>query len=429
MKRRIALICAAAAVIGGCGGSPYDDGDPVRMDGEETRGRSAVITIDTLTLAQALELAQREHPEIHAARAGTEAARGRLEQAGLLPNPALIARMESAPFDGRTGDEAEYVAGLSQRIPLGGDLSAERRVEEHALERSLARLESVRGEVFRRVQSSFALALYVQQVSEVQGRILALQESVARTARSRVEAGEIVADEASESELALVRGRLASEAVASMHRQAIQDLESHLGARWIRIESLAGDLDRTMQVPTIESLYADLSQHPGMLAAETDVEEALAGLDLARARRIPDLNLDVAFRRLEESHVEAFDVGFSITLPIFDRGQGSLREARARISESEARLRSTRRELQRQALAAYGRLERALSHARVVREEILPRREAAGAAAQARREAGEISDAEAAGARLAHEEARIEYLSVLREVMDGWADLSLFLQR
>src|SRR5688572_1448744 len=93
-----------------------------------------VAKLDHLTLEQAIELAEQNHPDLAEARALSDAAKARRAQAGKLPNPEAVARIESAPFNGRTADSAEYVAGVSQAVPVGGRLSASREVARKELD-------------------------------------------------------------------------------------------------------------------------------------------------------------------------------------------------------------------------------------------------------------------------------------------------------
>ena len=74
--------------------------------------------------SQALEFAERVHPDLAAAQAQVESAEGRALQAGLFPNPELVSRIEAAPVTGRIASRAEYVVGISQPAPLGQRLSS-----------------------------------------------------------------------------------------------------------------------------------------------------------------------------------------------------------------------------------------------------------------------------------------------------------------
>src|SRR5688572_23759212 len=89
----------------------------------QAAANSVTNHFDALTLEQAWDRAESLQPELAEARALIEAAAGRAKQAGVFPNPAAIARMESARFNGQATRQAEYLAGVSQPIPLGNRLS------------------------------------------------------------------------------------------------------------------------------------------------------------------------------------------------------------------------------------------------------------------------------------------------------------------
>ena len=134
MKRLSAFVL----VLAGCAGAP-----PETLPGDAESYRPAPVAqvrtpeppVESLTLERALEIAERLHPDLAQAQARADAAEGRALQAGLLPNPSLLGRIESAPFEGRTTGDAEYLAGASQRVPLGGRLGAAREVERLEAER------------------------------------------------------------------------------------------------------------------------------------------------------------------------------------------------------------------------------------------------------------------------------------------------------
>lgn len=69
-------------------------------------------TIPVLTLDEALRTAESRQPQLVAAAAAVDAARGRYRQAGTYPNPSLDVR-------GETLLETQVVAGVSQPIILG----------------------------------------------------------------------------------------------------------------------------------------------------------------------------------------------------------------------------------------------------------------------------------------------------------------------
>jgi hypothetical protein len=65
---------------------------------------------------------------------------------------------------------------------------------------------------------------------------------------------------------------------------------------------------------------------------------------LAKAERIPDVNLDLLYRRLEGSRENAFDVGVRIPIPLFD-SKRKIRQAEQELRGSEARFERVRNQI------------------------------------------------------------------------------------
>ena len=98
---------------------------------------------DTLTLEEALALAQERSPAIRAQRAEVEAARGRLQTARTYPyNPELS--LEGARRTSPGGDSSDRAIEASQEIEIGGQRGRRVDVAEASLESAEARLARAR---------------------------------------------------------------------------------------------------------------------------------------------------------------------------------------------------------------------------------------------------------------------------------------------
>lgn len=380
-------------------------------------------SVAALTLEQALERS-RAHPDLVAARARVEAATGRVQQAGLLPNPELIGRIESAPIDGNTTGDAEYLAGVSQSIPLGGRLSAATRVEKLNRER-LAREAQVREiEVARAVRGAFATALYAQEVVQTQADLVKAAADAVDLARARVDAGDAVREELARAEMEHLRVRLELTKSQSIRQQALLALVTAMGDPSLTVDSVAGDLAAALEIPTLEDLSRRLAESPFLTALAADVAAERAKLDLAKAERIPDVNLELLYRRLGETDQNAFDAGFRIAIPLFDRSRGRLREARYDALAVEARARSAAQALQLQLRTAHTRLTQALATAKTLREEVLPRADQLLAGVQARYKAGDTSLSDVLLVQRDRAAQKLAYLEALRDVLTAWAEMA-----
>ncbi len=424
----------AALVLAGCAGARPEPALPA--DAERDRSAPAVASrppapdapLESLTLARALELAERLHPDLARARARVEAAEGRALQAGLLPNPSLVGRLESAPFEGSTTGEAEYLAGLSQRLPLGGRLGAAREVERREAER-LRRDQEIRSlEIRSQVQGAFATSLFAAEVAKLQGETLELSRRAVDVVKARRAGGDATADELARAEMAEAWARLEEDKAHGLRELAFVGLAAALGAPELKVGAVEGPLETALELPTLASILAALDGGPHAALARSDVEAAQARLELARIERVPDVTLELFYRRLAHSETDAFDVGVVVPLPLFDRQAGSIREAKAGKRDAEARARATRGEAVRRIREAHVKLSEALTHSRLVREEIVPRAGTVLRAAEARHAAGDLSLADLLPIRRDYAAMRLTYLEALREVMEAWGELRLFLR-
>ena len=382
---------------------------------------AATNQTDALTLEQAFDLAERLQPDLAEARALVEAAEGRAIQAGKFPNPEGVARIESAPFQGRTTGEAEYVAGVAQPIPLGGRLSKAREAERLETERRVRELDVRRRELRRRVHSAFATALYQERAFQTQSEIARGFEQALITTKARVEAGDALREDMARAEMELARAKVELQRTQSLREQATIALTAAIGDPSMSVNSLAGSLDAAFEIPTLETLAANLSSHPIAAAADAAIRVRTARVDLAKAERIPDIRVEVLYRRLEAERRNSFDVGVSIPLPLFDRNQGRLREARAELAAAEARSRSTQNDLNLRLRESHAQLSTALASSRALKTEILPRADTVLKAAEARYAAGDISLNEVLPVRRDWAAVQLTYLESLREVMQTWS--------
>ena len=394
----------------------------------QAAGRVATNRHDALTLEQAVELAERQHPDLAEATALVEAAEGRVQQSGKLPNPEAIARIEQAPFKGRTLDEAEYLAGIAQPVPLGSRLSKAKQVEQLERDRRARELEVRRRELRRRVHSAFATALYQERALLTQKGIVTSADKVVTTTKARLDAGDALREDLARAEMEQARARVELRRATAMREQAMVALTAAIGDPALSVTTLDGTLDTTFELPTMESLAVSLASNPTAALADADIRASHARVDLAKAQRIPDVKVEVLYRRLQAEKENAFDVGLSIPLPLFDRNQGRIREARAEAAAAEARSRSAQNDLTFRLRDAHAQLTAALANSRALKDEVLPRADTVLKSAEARYTAGDSSLSDVLPVRRDWAAVQLTYLESLRDVMQAWAALTPFVK-
>lgn len=389
----------------------------------------APLTLDVLTLERAFELARGAHPELEAARARVVAARARTRTAGRLPNPDGVLRVESAVLEGETFESAEFLAGLSQPLPLGGRLDAAERVAQAELRRAELDLEAAELELASRVRGAFATAFYAQRAVELRSDLLAQSRDTVALGRVRLSHGDAASEEGLLSELASLEALHELERAETLSTTARGELLLALGLPDLEIGSLAGDLEAALALPSLDAVLERLGSNPLVLAADATLDAEGARVDLAHAERIPDLRLELLYRRIEAEDRNAFDLGLSLPLPLFQGARSRTDETRARQDEARAHRRSEELRLESLARVAHGRLAHARADLERLDREVLPRVERILALQERRLSAGDVGLEEVLLARSRASEAHLERLEALRAALAAWADLAPLLPR
>lgn len=339
---------------------------------EDPAARAA--TSGALTLSEALAKTLLYNPDLQVFGWEVRAREARTLQAGLWPNPEIGGDIEE--FGGTGGlagtGVAEMGLGLNQLLPLGGDVGARRRVA--ARERDLAGwdYEAVRLDVFTRAAQTFAEVLAAQERLLLADNLLALAQRFAQTVADRAEAGRV-------SPLEAIRAGVVRSNAEIAREQAARDLTAarkRLGSLWGNpepdFERASGDFDAIRPVPALQAVADLVGRNPDVARFATEMALRRADLRLAKARRIPDPVLSAGPSRFNELGETAFRAGLSIPLPLFDRNQGAIQEARYRIRQVEADAEAARVEVQRQLASAYEALAAAYDAATTLEAEVLP---------------------------------------------------------
>lgn len=428
---RLALGLLAATIVVGCG--PQSRSHPVihspePVEAASTRPGPPPRSVDGLTLEQAVALARVHHPDLAAFSARIEEAEGRAEQAGLMPNPDMAFRMESAPFRGKTTGDADYIVGPTLHIPTGGRLAAARRVEELEGTRIAAAARARRFEIESAVHLAFAGAsLAASEVSIREEAVAAAGRSV-ELARSRLDAGDALPQEVERARVESIRAEAERVGAQASLRQALVELAARLGLPDLSIAGLAaGDVGQP-SLPALEALLASLETHPSVVELALQVEVAGSRLELALAERYPDVSVDFLYRHIGGDEVEAFDVGVSLPLPVTDRNQGAIRAARAAIRASRAEQAAQVARLRTELIQNRVRLESAVGRLRAIEGDLLPRARSILEAEEARYRAGDLTLAEILPLRRDLIDIRLEELQARREAFEAMARLSPFLR-
>ena len=327
-----------------------------------------------ITLREALALALTNNPALAAFSWEVRAREAGTIQAGLLPNPEIEALLEefggSGSVEGFKGAETTILLG--QLIPLGGKISKRKRLA--ALGASLAEwdYEAARLDVLTGTAKAFADVLAAQRELEITEELAGLAERVYSTVAEQAAAGQISPIHEKRAGVALSQAKIR----AARARRGLEAARKSAAAKWgstnPRFTMAEGSLDILSPLPPYDHLAEYVSQNPDIARWAAEMEEREAALSLEKADAIPDPFVSGGYRRIAENDDNAFVVGLSIPIPILNRNQGGILEARRRVSKAEEEKRDALVTVSAFLSAAYKDLSAAYEEAETLRNEVLP---------------------------------------------------------
>ena len=152
----------------------------------------------------------------------------------------------------------------------------------------------------------------------------------------RVQAARSPEAEQSRAHIALIRAGIEEQTAQSELRSARLALAAIWGSTAPSFTGVSADLFSLEPVDSFEGLVVRLERNPDFVRFASEARLRDAELRLARAQARPNLTFAAGIRRLNASNDTALVASFSMPLQIFDRNQGNVREAEARLAQNDA---------------------------------------------------------------------------------------------
>jgi cobalt-zinc-cadmium efflux system outer membrane protein len=325
-------------------------------------------------LRDALALALMGNPELAVFSWETRASEARALQAGKAPNPELDIRVYHLDIERRNlpPDEARNRVILSQVFELGG--KRRRRFDLAQTERELAGwdYEAKRIEVATVVAGHFAAVLGAQRRVESLRRFVEFNEKTRDSVSALVEGGALRRVETHQVARQVGLARVELQRAESELAAARFGLAATWGRRSPRFTEAVGDLEQVTPVPDIETLIDLAEQSPTIARWSAEQARGEAALALAKARRVPDIRWGAGVRWENDASGQDFLVDFEIPLPLLDRKQGEILEARFDMARAQAGRKAARATSSAEIAEFYYQLEESRARSLTLREEVLP---------------------------------------------------------
>jgi outer membrane protein, heavy metal efflux system len=343
-------------------------------------GRAQEQSHETLfTLDDAQRLASASNPTLRQAVSEIRAAKARMQQAALYPNPSV----------GYTGDEIRGGSNsggkqgffLEQPIVTGGKLGKARNVFEQ--ETHIAELEAE--EQKTRVETSVKIAFYrvlaAQELLELRRDLSHIGELHLQSQNELSRTGQVDETEKLETEIAVQRLQLVALEQENMLRERWRKLAAIIGQPDLPQSIVAGDLEHGWpELNEQQILDAIATQSPATRIADASSARAAADITRAKSQVIPDINLLGGLEYNNEpigSTPKATGweglAELSVQIPIFNRNQGNIAESRSELDRAQLEKQRIQLLLRERAASLLDQYTTAKVVATEYRDEILPR--------------------------------------------------------
>ncbi len=342
--------------------------------GQETRNPEGV-----LTLKEALALALVQNPGLKVFDLQIRIREAQTLQSGLFPNPEFGLETEniagSGGFNGL--DASETTVSIGQLIELAG--KREKRARVAALQSDLAYWDyaTARLNVFSDVMAAYAATLAAQQRVAIQKEFLNIAETFKEKIDRRVSAGRLSPAEAIRAEILVKNTRVR---LAGLQKE-LNNRRYRLAATWNSSEPLFTEVEGTLEanpsLPDAAELRQKLNNNPMLARWVTEFEANKAEEELAEAGAVPDPVVSGGFRYFNESGDNAFVAGVSIPIPLFNRNQGAIEEARVRLEQSRWKKKVVENDLRKRLNQLITSLNRLMAEKESLETGILPQSEEA----------------------------------------------------
>ena len=303
--------------------------------------------------------------------------------------------------------------------------------QKQALNRATAAQDIVRAEqqfaaqrqrVINDVSLRYFDVLYAQRAMEVARTLLGIGEEGQKAAEDLFRGEQVSRVDLLQARVEVHTARINLRKAEHRHQAAWQALMAVTGTPQIGPSALVGDL--ASDGPPLEfqaSLDRILSVSPELAAAQAGV--ARERFALARARVEPYPNADLQYMPQHDNTTgdNIHTIQFYLTVPLFNRNQGNIVAAQARIAAAQGEVERLSLELRNRLAAAFERYANAHQQVQQYAESILPDAQESLNLVRESYASGQIGYLQLLTTQRTYFQANLAYLDALRELRQSAA--------
>jgi len=328
---------------------------------------------NTLKLEQAYMLVLSQNPQVRSYKARYMAAEGNRLQQSLRLNPEAFFEVEDFAVKGpRDGFEAtQYTLGIEQQFEIAGKRTKREKVadldKEHARQEALAAIEAI----LAQTEAAYMRVAIAQERLNLAGKRIALTNETLEIVKKRVSAAKSADIQHTKTEIEVAAADVEKRKAEKELLMAKMTLANLMNVPVLE-QSITADLSMLPDVPQRTVIMQALEKTPMSIMSRLSVTRQEAAIDLARANGVPDPTFGLGVRRFAQDDTTALLAIISIPIPISNRNQGRIAEAKANLLAAQSDQEVQRLGLTKLAMEIWYRLVNAREEALEYQNNILP---------------------------------------------------------
>jgi cobalt-zinc-cadmium efflux system outer membrane protein len=287
----------------------------------------------TVTLDQAIALADQNNPQIQASVAQIGMLTGGVLTARAYPNPeaGVLAGRQTARVPGAVpGFSSAYT--FAQPLELGPLRPARIQYAARGVESGEIALAETRLAVLAGVRRAFFQVLHRKGEIEISTESLRLVEDLRQRIQVRVDVGEAGRLELVRAEAEVASARTQANSAQLELITAISQFRSAVGAPLDPDLEFQGKLDDPPTLPSLDELRAEaIENHPALQLARSEVRRAESRIEYEKALKRPQPAIVSQIEIAPDN--PTYRAGIAIGLPFWNRREGPIAEASAALRQ------------------------------------------------------------------------------------------------
>lgn len=323
-----------------------------------------------ISLEELTSFAEQNSPNLRQASANIQAAQGHAIQVGKWTNPTWYGGSPQW-----TGSISQYNTWVGQDIYFGHKFALNRQAALREVNQAQYQYVRTRFELLTAVRQTFYISLAAQRRVEVLKNLVEIAAKSRDIGVKLLKAGEGTRSDSILLDIDLDRAIVAQQNAEAILEASKKRLTAAIGAPRMELGPLVGELAAPLPDYELDALQQGIvTQNAlvGIAAQEIDRQRIL--IRRAEVEPYPVWNNQMGYQYATESplHNQGY-VQMSLSIPLWNRNQGGIREARANYASAVAALERTRNELSGLAADAIGRYRSAKQLVERFEQQILPK--------------------------------------------------------